>query len=539
MPKTNYCGLIETHVKATCKPASHPGSWWCILYILALILTASGIGFAEEPGSGELTPATEEVAGTEKKNPEITAPKAEEDTGKIYASPALKSEWGTGAHKSYVVPALEIVGLDILINGYDRLAYSNQTENGKKIYSSTFKTFWDNAAHGHWQLDQDNFKMNELLHPYHGSLYFGLARSTGHDFWESFVYTAAGSFLWETAGETTPPSINDMVATGIGGTFFGEALYRMASLVLEEGGENPGFWRELVAAFVSPPTGFNRLAFGDRFKPIFPSHEPAHFWYIGIGPVLNTNLSGHGSSVTINPNEVTADYAISYGLPGKPGYTYTRPFDYFRFEVASLNSTKNPIENVMLHGLLLGKDFGGDSYRGIWGLYGSYDYISPHFFRVSTSAFSLGVTSQKWLSRSVAVQSTFLAGVGYGAGGTTVASGERDYHFGLTPQGLATVRLILGNAAMLEGAWRGYWVSDVWASEKGTEKISRGNVNLLVRIFGRHAVGFQYVASRRDAHYHGLSEIEQRGNTFSIVYTFLRDKNFGAVEWRDTSFKNF
>lgn len=377
--------------------------------------------------------------------------------------------------------------------------------------------------------------MNQFLHPYHGTLYYGFARSAGLDFWESVPYTITGSLLWETAGETTPPSINDMVATGIGGTFVGEALFRMASLVLEEGGERPGFWRELLAALISPPTGFNRLVFGDRFNPIFPSHEPAHFWRISAGPVLNINLNGHGSATTINPNEVTANYEISYGLPGKPGYTYTRPFDYFHFELASLNSTKNPLENVMVHGLLVGKDYTGDSYRGIWGLYGSYDYISPHFFRVSTAAASLGTTAQKWLSRSVAVQSTLLAGIGFGSGGTTVGSGERDYHYGMTPQGLAAARIIFGNVAMLDSALRGYWVSDVWATEKGTEKIARGNVGLLVRIFDRHAIGIQYVGSFRDAHYPGLSKIEQRAHTFSLVYTFLRDKSLGAVEWRDVS----
>gem|GEM_PF-4127272 len=37
----------------------------------------------------------------------------------------------------------------------------------------------------------------------------------------------------------------------------------------------------------------------------------------------------------------------------------------------------------------LGMDYkAGDSYRGIWGLYGGYDYISPHIFRVSSTSLS-------------------------------------------------------------------------------------------------------------------------------------------------------
>jgi hypothetical protein len=42
----------------------------------------------------------------------------------------------------------------------------------------------------------------------------------------------------------------------------------MASLVLEKD-QIPPFWRELGAAALSPSTGFNRLAFGNRFKGVF------------------------------------------------------------------------------------------------------------------------------------------------------------------------------------------------------------------------------------------------------------------------------
>ena len=95
---------------------------------------------------------------------------------------------------------------------------------------------------------RDAFKVNQLMHPYQGSIYYGLARSSGLGFWESSAYTfALAAFLWETGGETTSPSINDQVASGVAGAFFGEALFRMASLLLDGGGERPGFWRELGA----------------------------------------------------------------------------------------------------------------------------------------------------------------------------------------------------------------------------------------------------------------------------------------------------
>ena len=79
--------------------------------------------------------------------------------------------WETGAGKSYLVPALEIPGFILLLNGYDRLAYPNEVEGGKKVYDSTLSTFWDHLVHGPWGFDQDTFDMNQFMHPYQGSIY--------------------------------------------------------------------------------------------------------------------------------------------------------------------------------------------------------------------------------------------------------------------------------------------------------------------------------------------------------------------------------
>ena len=226
---------------------------------------------------------------------------------------------------------------------------------------------------------------------------------------------------------------------------------------------------------------------------------------------------------------------MAYGLPGKPGYTYTRPFDYFHFEVMAVSSSDNPIEDVMLRGLLLGDRYeAGDSYRGIWGLYGGYDYISPQIFRVSSTAVSVGTTFQWWLARAVALQGSVLGGVGYGAGGDIAGLGERDYHYGIAPQGLLALRLIFGDRAMLDATGREYYISGLGSTETGgNETIGRLNMGLTVRIYGRHALGVQYLASRRDAHYPDRTDSHQTVGTFSLVYTFLGNTKFGAVEWRD------
>ena len=443
--------------------------------------------------------------------------------------------WETGAGKSYLIPALEIPAFLVLLNGYARLAYPDSVEpDGKKTYDSNLSTFWDHVVHEQWGIDEDAFAVNQLGHPYQGSMYHGFARSTGLNYWQSLLYDNVGSFLWEMGGETTAPSINDQIASGIGGSFFGEALFRMASLVLEVEGEKPGLLRELGATILSPPTGINRFVFEDRFKAVFPSHNPATFWRLRLGVNINSDLDDQ--STTINKTEATVDFSMAYGLPGKPGYSYTRPFDYFHFEFTSLGNADNPFDNVMIRGLLLGKKYAagaGDSYRGIWGIYGGYDYISPHIFRVSSTSVSLGTTFQWWSSQAVALQGSFLGGVGYAAAGNVAQVGLRDYHYGVAPQGLLALRLIFGERAMLDLTGRAYYLTGVGGDDPGgNEAIERLNMGLTVRVYGRHALGIQYIASIRDAHYPDRADSHQTIGTMSLVYTWLGDAKFGAVEWR-------
>ena len=76
-----------------------------------------------------------------------------------------------------------------------------------------------------WGVDSDSFTINQLGHPYQGSMYHGFARALGFNYPEGLTYTFLGSAFWEIAGETTPPSKNDQISTGIGGSFLGEALF--------------------------------------------------------------------------------------------------------------------------------------------------------------------------------------------------------------------------------------------------------------------------------------------------------------------------
>jgi len=431
--------------------------------------------------------------------------------------------FGTQPHRSFVLPALEVLGFGFLLNQVNR--HTDGTD-----YDSNWSTIRRNL-HSSWVVDSDPFKTNQLGHPYQGSMFYGFARSAGLGYWESLGYSLAGSALWEIAGEATPPSRNDLINTGLGGSFLGEVLFRMASLVLEH--DNwPPVWRELGAAVISPPTGFNRLAFGDRFGPVFPSRDPVYYSRLQAGYAHSTQNEPGTSAAKFEPDEAVLEFAIDYGLPGKPGYTYDRPFDYFTFQATT--SSANGFENLLTKGLLLGKDYEiGRNYRGVWGVYGNYDYIAPQTFRVSTTGLSFGTTGQAWLSESIALQGTVLGGAGYAAVGTTRSTSERDYNYGVAPQALVALRLILGERASIDLTGREYFVSRVAAATRGGhDNIVRVDAALTLRIYRQHAIALKYLANRRDAFYPDVGDSSQSRGTVGVFYTYLGHDRFGAVDWR-------
>ncbi|GFO60077.1 hypothetical protein GMST_24020 [Geomonas silvestris] len=435
-------------------------------------------------------------------------------------------DWDSGAGKSYLIPGIELPSFLVLLNLYDRTFLETKTQEGSSTYDSNPSTIWQHLRKQNWTFDRDPFNVNQIGHPYQGATMYAIARSTGLNFWESLLYSNLGSFTWEMAGETSRPSINDLITTGNSGSLLGEALFRMSQLVLKEDAPRPDAWHEAGAALLSPPTGFNRWAYGERFKPIFTSDDPALFWRARLG----ASISGSSRQAAV------LDFQMSYGLPGKPGYSYRRPLDYFDFQIGGLSEARNPISYVLLRGLLVGRDYHvGENYRGIWGLYGGYDYLSPTNFRVSTTALSLGTTGQYWLAPGIALQGSVLGGFGFGAAGKTpVDLGKRDYHYGATPQVLLATRLLFGNRTALELIGRGYYVSGTGSDDsQGYEQIARINAGFTVRVFRRHGIGLQFVESLRYAHYGSLPRSKQADGTISLVYTFLGDSHLGAVEWRD------
>jgi Domain of unknown function (DUF3943) len=427
---------------------------------------------------------------------------------------------------SYVIPALEIVGFDFLLNRF------NHRFSGVTDYDVSARSIRDNL-HGPWITDDDPFKVNQFAHPYQGSIYHTAARSAGLGYWTASAYTFAGSVFWEIAGEQTPPSKNDQIASGIAGSFFGEPLFRMANLVLTSGNSMTPFWREVSAAAISPSVGFNRQAFGDRFRNSFESHDPIYYSSLRIGASSAVH-DDPGTSTGVKRKAGEIEFRMDYGLPGKAGYTYDRPFDYFSFQ--ALASTPNGVELLSSRGLLFGTDYAaGNAVRGLWGLYGNYDYMAPQIFNLSTTGLSLGSTAQAWLSDSVALQGTGLIGAGYSAASTARGTAnDRDYHYGVAPNIAFALRLIAGTRAAIDVSAHKYFLGTIANRNAGRDDVTRVDSAFTWRLAGRQSVGVKYSWSGRNASYPAIGDRSQALGTVGIYYTLLGVDGFGVADWRET-----
>ncbi|HUP39562.1 MAG TPA: DUF3943 domain-containing protein [Vicinamibacterales bacterium] len=443
------------------------------------------------------------------------------------ACAALNAACATGAagHKSYILPAIEIVAMDAAVNLVARQVMDPAQ------YEVTPASIRRNLR-GPWVIDDDPFEINQFLHPYQGAMYHGIARSNGLGYWPSVAYTFAGSAFWEIAGEKTPPARNDQIASGIAGSFLGEPLFRISRLLLDRADNGPGAWRMLASVLASPPAGVNHLLVGTPAGSRTMDAVPFSDIRVQFGATAIANgRSRSVSSLTVNQPRLAL--SMDYGYPGNASYRHKRPFDYFRIETSV---SRQGIEQLSTRGLMAGADYGAGRVSGIWGMYGAYDYFAPDDFHVSSTSVSFGTTLQASIRDSLVVQSSGLLGAGFAAASTSALSSEtdsagtRDYHYGVAPQALANVRVIGGRRAALDITAREYVISSVggfWTNQRNL--IVVGDASLAIRVFSRHALGLTYQVAQRTSELFAVPDHTQARSTVGLFYTFLGSGGFGAV----------
>jgi hypothetical protein len=138
-----------------------------------------------------------------------------------------------------------------------------------------------------------------------------------------------------------------------------------------------------------------------------------------------------------------------------------------------------------------------------------------------------------WIDKTIALQGTLLGGAGYAAVGTVDSTVDADYNYGLAPQALAALRLIVGERLSLDVTGREYFVTRVAAANRGGhDNIARLDASLTLRVYKDHGISVKYLGNWRNASFPGAGDLSQSRGTIGLFYVLLGHDRFGAVEWR-------
>jgi len=157
---------------------------------------------------------------------------AMEMAGNFPVSPPTEPDWnGLGRDTTYLI-GYQFVGFLILYVAPEDV--SNWSEEDKHNYD--FGKWWHNVTNP--SVDEDDWWINYILHPYWGSAYFLDARGRGVDRWGSFWYSFLASCLYEFGTEAfaEEASIQDIFVTPIGGALLAMALEDTWRGLLRKGG---------------------------------------------------------------------------------------------------------------------------------------------------------------------------------------------------------------------------------------------------------------------------------------------------------------
>jgi hypothetical protein len=260
------------------------------------------------------------------------------------------------------------------------------------------RSWYENVFEVGFTYDDNHFNTNMFAHPFHGSLYYSAARTNGFNYWESIPFAIAGSFMWECCGETHPPSINDWIATSIGGTAIGEMTYRLSSTVLDNtatGAERT--WREIGALLINPVRGFNRLVSG-RWSEV--RENPADRRPSSLSNVLlaGVRVIGEGESITEN-TQTNGFFEVDFNFGNPFSGENRKPFDYFLMQLQVNFSEKKALGRLQIRGNLYTKDLKvSNKVHHAFSVAQTFDYWNNNAYEFGGQAVSASILSRWNLS---------------------------------------------------------------------------------------------------------------------------------------------
>lgn len=417
--------------------------------------------------------------------------KTEEDKIKSYDSTKfnmfgnlLKDDPGYNKKYPLWIPIVEVLGVHAFTGLFNR--YIANTDFGRVGFNS-----WKNNLKSGWEWDRDRFGMNFLAHPFTGGLHFISARSNGYNFWESAPFTFGGSFLWESFGENSRPSYNDIINTTISGALQGEILFRLSSNILDDrtiGMER--IIREIGAGILTPTRFFNRLIQGKLTR--VTREEVYQKEPLNIELSAGLRKLNDGRSFWTGPQNTNINIQLDYGYPQEK--REWKPFDFFTVRAGiNLGAGRKIFENVTGYGVLFGKNVQSEKLEMLMGIFQHYDYFDNTTFELGTIAIGGGIMSKYPISKESYLFTNIHLGIVPLAGNSTRlgpdTSQVRDYNYGGGIEGKLESGINFGwGSVQFIGYY--YWIH-TYVGIPGNNFIGITKPRITVRLIGNLNIGFE------------------------------------------------
>lgn len=389
------------------------------------------------------------------------------------------------------------------------------------------------AAHlqpSSWTLDGDYYLTNQFGHPYQGALHFTAARSAGLGFWTSAVLTSLESLAWELFFEVDPPSLNDQITTSLGGAMLGEVLHRTA---LKVRGPTDSVMRH-VAAFIIDPFGGANHALLDLEEVDDTVQLYARFdGGAAVAAVIDRDTN---ALIARSPLQARVAVTLGYGLPWDPLARFDTPFSSFELR-ADLSFPRDVYGNLFIRGVVEGLRIGDghDSHlRGVWGLFGMYDYSAPAIIRASALGLGPGVMVQWAGDGDAFLQLSAALGLSpYATAGQIQVPADvtRDYHVGPALQSFVGLAVGHRRRVMVEIHGRNWLVAGVYTPDRTYESITFMTTAVTVRLWRWLGLSAEATLASRRA---GVPEdptsaVHDTGLALRLTLCVMSDESFGTV----------
>lgn len=227
------------------------------------------------------------------------------------------------------------LGLNAAILSWDHFV---QDREWAEVTAHVIKEHFTN----HPRFDNDSFSGNQFSHPYHGGMFYNTARNEGLSYGVSLLYPIVGSASWEWLCETNPPSINDLLSTGVGGAAIGEVTNRVSDIFFDDSRRGLNrVVREVIGSALNPVRAVHRLISGEMWR-VSPSRgkrlQPQPYSFeLGTGTRLMGELNGNKDHM----QSPYIDFDFKYGERFTPS-GHSKPFDLFSLSLLANLSSKHP-----------------------------------------------------------------------------------------------------------------------------------------------------------------------------------------------------